>query len=129
MMAATDITETIIWEDCDACCMARVTLNGSNITQSAISAITRKIFDLDGSTPTTAESTTALTVASVVFDTLQTDGRWSKDTTGYNFRDTIGGINFPAPDHDYLVEYKITGAGGELAAMVFRLPTQALYSS
>lgn len=128
-MAVTDITEVIIWEDCDACCLARLTLNGSNITRAVITSITRRIFDLDGGTPTVAIDETVLTVASVVFDTLQTDGRWTKDETGYNFRDTIGGAIFSTANHNYLVEYKIVGANGELAAIAFRLPTQSLFSS
>lgn len=128
-MATTDLTQAIIWEDGDACCMARVQLDGSDVLKSELSSVTRKIFDLDGSTPTAAASESSLVVATTVFDTLQTDGRWTQDTTGYNFRDTIAGSNFPEADRSYRVEYKFVGANGEVAFAVFILDTQGVYSS
>ncbi len=93
--------------------MARVQMNGSNISQSDISAVERKIFDADGSTPDTAEDTSDLTVASVVFDDLQTDDRWTEDSTGYNFRDTVVASLLSSPTR-YRIEYKFTGAAGEV---------------
>lgn len=128
MMANAAITHAIIWEGGDACLMARVTLNGSNVTQASLTSITRKIFDLDGDTPTTAIDTATPAVASTIFDTLQTDGRWTVDETGYNFRNTIGGAEFPDPNHTYRVEYRLVGAASEIAWLVFELETLGVYS-
>lgn len=127
-MSATTITRAFVWEDGDAACMARVTLNGSNITQSTISSISRKVFDLDSATPTTAISTTTPAVASTVFNTLQTDGRWTVDAIGYNFRDTIA-ASVITDAHRYRVEYVVTGASGEKFVMVFVLVALEIYSS
>ena len=128
MMANAAITHSIIWEGGDACLMARVTLNGANVTQDDLASIARKIFDLDGATPSTAVDEAVSTIASVVFNTLQTDARWSEDETGYNFRDTIGGAEFPEPNRTYRVEYKLVGAAGEIAWLVFELETLGVYS-
>ena len=128
-MEATDIICEAIWEDADATNMARVLVDGDNAEQDDIASITRTIYDLTSDTPTTAIDTTALTVASVMFDTLQTDSRWSKDDTGYNFRDTIDGAEFPTGNHIYGVKYWFTGAGGATFPVQFELTAQKLYGS
>lgn len=128
-MAASDITRGVGWEDEDATFLARLTLNGSNITQSVISSIQRKIFDLDGPTPTTATDTTSLTVASAIFNTLQTDGRWTVDGTGYNFRDNVVASFFPSGDRRYRIEYKFTGSSGEVFFAVFEWHPREVLSS
>ena len=128
-MKPTDVTRETIWEDGDVTEMARFLINGANATQSDVTSIARKIFDLNGSTPNTAESTTAPAVASTVFDTLQTDARWSKDATGYNFRERIAATNFPTAGHRYLVEYLFTGSGGEKFWIVFEHLAQSVRSS
>jgi hypothetical protein len=125
-MGATDITKAQIWEDNDCTCMARFTVNGSNGTQSDVASISRKIFDLDANTSTAA---TSVTVASSVFDTLQTDGRWTKDDTGYNFRDRIAGTNFPTGNTRYRVEYQFTGSSSEKFMIVFEPTTEEILTS
>lgn len=63
------------------------------------------VFDLDSESPTVLVYGPTLTVASVLYATLQTDGYWTVDNTGYNarlnfavgFTDTSGG-------HRYAVE-------------------------
>jgi hypothetical protein len=125
-MAATDIEQAQIWEDNDCTCMARFTVNGSNGTQSDIASVSRKIFDRKSGTSGNAS---ALTVASVVFDTLQTDGRWTKDTTGYNFRDRIAGTNFPTGDTRYVIEYQFTGASSEKFMLVYEVTTLEILTS
>ena len=127
-MGATDIIRGYVWEDGDVTCLARATLNGSNITQAVISSIARKVFDLDSTTPTTAVDSSSVTVASSVFDTLQTDGRWSKDSTGYNFRDTVA-ASVLSSAHRYRVEYVFTGSNGEKAVLLFEVSAKSIHSS
>jgi len=84
------------------------------ITQSGITSISVKYRTLGKTGDTT---TTSLTVASVVFDTLQTDAYWNKidgvavDTIGYNFRWNFGAAVFTEPVQ-YVVVVTFTPASG-----------------
>lgn len=99
------------------------------LTQSAISSITYSIYLLDDQNPDTRtavanHSAVALTVASVIFNTLQTDSVWSKDSTGYNFKHTIPiatYVAFAIAGRNYLVEYTITPVTGQKIILRFRL--------
>ena len=128
-MALTRATSATIWEDSSGTAMARVVgADASVITQASTASIERKIFDLTGLTPGTAESTDAIVVADSVFDSLQTDARWTADSTGYNFRDTMAAANFPTGNHRYRVEYKFTPVAGDVFWAVFELQCQQLRS-
>jgi hypothetical protein len=107
-------------EDGGASFMSRVVGNaGVNITQSVITSIAVKVFDVDSDTPDTATYSATLTVSAVVFDTLQTDARWTEDATGYNFRHDMPASAFPTGEHKYRVEYKFTPATGEVFWVLF----------
>uniref|UniRef100_A0A6M3LB96 Uncharacterized protein n=1 Tax=viral metagenome TaxID=1070528 RepID=A0A6M3LB96_9ZZZZ len=113
-MAVTAPVTMTIFEDNGAICMARIYgAAGTAVTQAAITGISYKVFDLDSATPYTAVSTGSLTVANVIFDTLQTGGPWDKDTTGYNFKDTRPATNFTTGGHTYRIEYLVDPASGE----------------
>lgn len=131
-------------EDGDATALGRVTARngtgaatgidgeGNFIKQAdiAVSGIERKIFDLDGTTPDTPESTTNPTISSVVLDTPVTDNViWTKDSTGYNFRDDIAGINFPFGSRSYRIEYKFTLTGGAIFHGVYGGTTRPIRGS
>ena len=101
-MSSTPTLATI-YEDTAITCMARIQGDdAANITQSNVTAITLKTFLNYG---TAATSTTTLTVADVVFDALQTDARWTKDATGYNFRYQIPSSVFDTGDSTYRCEF------------------------
>ena len=68
-------------------------------------------------------ASSALTVANVVFDTLQTDGRWTKDSTGYNFRHEAAPASVPTGGKKYEVIYTFTYSGGQVAKQVVVLNT------
>lgn len=69
-------------EDSSFSVMGRVYVAGELWTQSDIVAISFKIWDNSNVEVSSGD----LVVPAVVFDTLQTDGRWKNDSTGYNFR-------------------------------------------
>lgn len=101
---------------------ARVYLNGTDVTQAAVSSITYSIYLLDEDDPesrtaVTGHSAVDLTVADVVYDTLQTDSQASN----YNFRHTppISTSAAFATLGDYLVEYTVTPATGETIIVRF----------
>lgn len=96
--------------------------NAAYITQATVSTISYTIYRLTRSQPQSREPVSqhtniSCTVASVVFDTLQTGTIWgSKDTTGYNFahQPSVAGSVFDKIGTDqYLVEYTITPSSGQ----------------
>jgi hypothetical protein len=80
------------------------------LVQSDVSSVSVKVFDLSSNAPDTAIATLAPAVSSVIFNTLQNDGYWSLDGTGYNLRHTVAGSNFPRGGRTYRVEYEIVTA-------------------
>lgn len=116
------------FEDGGATLMARVTgWNAADIVQSDISSIHYSVYDRTAET--SVVSATALTVSAVVFNTLQTDARWSVDSEGYNFRHTVPASALPNGDRLYRVEYKFTPASGEVFFLAFDIQAQAIYQS
>ena len=101
-------------EGADFITMQRIVgLAGAAIVQADVTSIARSVYDVtdtDGGTLTTGP--TVVVVSTSVFDTLQTDARWTKDATGYNFRDTVSAASVPDGDKDYQVEYTFTMADG-----------------
>ena len=87
--------------------------DGALIVQADITSIAYNVYDLDGATPHTATTTGTLTVADVVFDTLQTDERWSADGLGYNFRADVAASVPAHGGHTYLIDWNFTPASGE----------------
>lgn len=115
------------WEDGGCQCMARITGNdAANITQADVTSITRYVSDVEDrdASPTG----TALTVANVVFDTLQTDARWTVDSTGYNFRDTVPATSLSGPK-TYAIEYLFDMDSGENFWTVFRVTARHIQAS
>lgn len=123
----------IVVEDSGAFLMARVQgANAANVTQADITGVTYSVFDLSSDTPTTAlagHSGATLTVATVIFNTLQTDARWTIDSTGYNFAHAIAASAFPTGNHRFRVEYLFDPASGENFIVPFDLPAIAVYTS
>ena len=115
-MASPIITTGSVFEDGGASLMARVVGNNAvNIVQADITSISRTVFV--GTTISTA--VTVPVVATVIFDTLQTDARWAVDSTGYNFREDVLAAVFPDGDVIYRVEYQFTPASGQVFWVVF----------
>lgn len=94
---------------------------GNLITQGGLSSIALNIYDLDGATPATPIHTSAPSIASVVFDTLQTDGRWGVDPAGYNFRDLVAHTVLPTAEHHYRCVYEFTATDGTKYPAVFEV--------
>lgn len=80
--------------------------------------------DPDARTAVAGHDDVGLTVADVLFDPLQTDDRWTVDTTGYNFRHTLDVSSNPAfaiAGRRYLVEYRLTPVDGQVILVRFRI--------
>ena len=129
-MAASDTIKASVWEDAGATCLARMVGNaGTSVTQASLTSITCKVFDLSSATPTTSIATPTVTISSAVYDTLQTDSRWTVDSTGYNFLFTVAASILTTGDHRYRVEFKFTPTSGEVFFTVFELYAQAVSTS
>jgi hypothetical protein len=117
-----------VFEDSGFHLMARITIHdASNAQQADISSISLQVWDIDRDFQVGA--TENLTVANVVFDTLQTDARWTADSTGYNFRYTGTAAQVSKGGSTYRYEFKITPASGEVYHIVFDVPTIELKTS
>jgi hypothetical protein len=115
-------------EDSGFSLMARIQgVDAANIVQADISSIAYSIFDL--ADPTSATDTGSLTVASVVFDALQTDARWSEDETGYNFRWDVPASIPATGTKRYRFEIAFTPGSGEVFHALFESSTIALHRS
>lgn len=115
-MADASIHSSTAFEDSGHSVMARVTGNdAANITQSDITSISYTVHDLKTGEQTV---TSTLTVATVVFDSLQTDARWTADSTGYNFRYDITASELPNGDREYKFEIVFNPVLGEDFAIV-----------
>ena len=113
----TDEITGIVYEDSTFSLMSRFTVDGANATQSDCSSITMKAWDVDDYDTPVLDAT--LTVSAVVYDTLQTDGRWSVDATGYNFRYDVADTVCTTPGTQYRFESVVTTSGGKLPPMVW----------
>lgn len=115
------------WEDADLVLLSRVrSIDGAYITQSSISSIALKVYDLSDAS---LVGSSALTVSNVVFDTLQKDDRWTVDSLGYNFRATVPAAFFPTGGRDYRVEVIFTPTAGGTFPIVAEVSVQNLMSS
>jgi hypothetical protein len=103
--------------------------SGANIVRADLASAKYSIFLLDDQNPNhrdvvTGHDNVTLTVADVVFDTLQTATIWTADTTGYNFRHTLDvGTNpaFAIAGRRYLVEYRLVPVSGQVILVRFRI--------
>jgi hypothetical protein len=103
--------------------------SGANVQQSDINTITYTIYLLDDQNPDSRTAVAdhtdvALTVANVIFNTLQTDAIWTVDATGYNFRHVLDVSDhqaFTIAGRRYLIEYQLTPAAGQIILVRFRI--------
>lgn len=124
---AAMVYKGVVFEDSGATLMARVMgASATAIQQADITSVTRNIYNRLSAT---LIGTTALTVSGVVFDTLQTDARWTKDGTGYNFRDSIAAASFASGSTVYRIEYVFVPAVGENFHVAFELTAESIMGS
>lgn len=111
---------TACWEDGDLRVRAYVdNIDAVPITQASLNGIACTVYDVENNHAVTGTPT--VTVASAVFDTLQS---WAEDSVGYNFKFTLPGSCFPQ-DREYLVEFLFDPASGS----DFPLPIRAFAKS
>ena len=125
MTCATSWTIATVWEGASLKVMARVyDINNTLITQASLSTIKYRVVT-DG---VEIIALTALTVANVVFDTLQTsDASWTKDTTGYNFKYTFPPATFPTGDVTSYVPIEFTDTASVVSILPIKVTVKETY--
>lgn len=120
----------IAYEDSQAICMARVFGDGIPLVQTDLSAISYRTFDL--STNLEVGASENLTIANVIFDTLQTptlDPRWTIDSTGFNFKFAHPASKRPEGDRKYRAEVLFVPLAGDSYPVVFEIESLNLLGS
>jgi hypothetical protein len=105
--------------------LARVHLNGADITQAAVVSLAYSIFLLDDGDPdfrtaVAGHEAVAINAADVIFDALRSDA----DAGNYNFLHAVPIDAHPAftiAGRNYLVEYTIHPAQGQPVLVRFRV--------
>lgn len=129
MADAIDIYGTA-FKNGSATLLARVVgQDGSEIVRADLNAIHYSVYLLDDQNPDSRTAVTnhagvALSIAQVIFDSLQYDALWTVDEIGYNFRHTLDVSPSPAfatAGRRYLVEYELTPMAGEVIFVRFRI--------
>ncbi|MBN2024066.1 MAG: hypothetical protein JW809_14885 [Pirellulales bacterium] len=120
----------LVFKNGTATLLARVVgEDAAPIGQADIDSIVYSIYQLDAADADcrlaiAGHADVPLAVEDVIFDTLQTDARWTADAIGYNFAHTIDVATAPAfaiAGRDYLVEYRLAPVAGQLILVRFRL--------
>lgn len=111
------------------CFLAQIVGKNGYVTQATLSSIQVKVFDLtDKQTAGTPKLDTALTIADVIYDTLQTEAalsenekKWKLDDLGYNFLYELPASTFTKElrRRKYRVIFEFTPASGEAFILSF----------
>ncbi len=112
-------------ESSPAALLARVAdIEGELITQGSVSSVTLTVIN----TRTDEVTYTGYPVVEdCIYDELQLDGRWGKDSVGYNVAVVIPGIAFDMAT-SYQAELKITPIEGDAFYVLYELQSIRTYS-
>lgn len=105
--------------------MGRLHALGAYLTQSTTTSITWAAYAASGGS---AIASGSLTVSAVIFDTFQTDDRWTKDAIGYNFRHDIGTTTFTTGG-EYVIQYTVTPSGGNAVIEPVSVSVKGVFGS
>lgn len=102
---------------------------GDNVNQASITSASYTIFALEPNepeslTPVEQHENVALDVEEVIFDVLQTNGGWTVDEVGFNFRhelDISADEAFTEAGRVYQVRYELVPVTGQKLVFRFRL--------
>ena len=128
-MSASDIFGTV-FKNGSATLLARVVgADGTPVQQADITSAEYGVYLLDNDDPDAATAVTghdgvSIDVSSLIFDTLQTDGAWDVDGTGYNFKhalDVSANQAFGIAGREYRVVFELTPAAGQVILVRFRV--------
>lgn len=121
------IHKTAMFEDSSGTFMCRMLASdGSAAQQADVTSIAYIVYDRTGGASVISGT---LTVANVVFDTLQTASPWTLDSTGYNFKATLPTTAFPTGGRLYRVEFKWTFADSTVGIDAYDVKAESVFIS
>lgn len=125
---SSKIHKLTVFEDTGFSLMARIQgTDAKDVQQADVSSIAYSVYDLSSTGSPT--DTGSLTVATVIYDTLQTDSRWDIDTTGYNFKWDVPASHVADGAKNYRFEIAFTPAIGEVYHAIYEVATTNLFRS
>ena len=119
---AAQVIQGFVFERASTLLLARVeNPDGDLVTRASLASISRQIHKVSVTPPVPVGSEVTETIADVVFDTLQTDDRWTLDSLGYNFAAELSKTDLPE-NGVYRVEYElVTVAGSKRYWVIFEI--------
>lgn len=133
MPAAQVFQLPAVFEDSGAYLLAKIRgTTGVYISQASLSTIQLKVYDAESDdAPPTEVASRDITIASTVFDALQTDSGWDlvADPDGFNFKVEILPADLPAGGKKYRFEFKFTNASSKIWHVAADVPTIGLFRS
>ena len=87
--------------------------DGVTYVQADITSITQNTYNLNSATPYTVSNTVALTVATVITDTLVVTADWEHDSIGYNFDVVLPSSLWADGGGHYRTEFVVVGAAAK----------------
>ena len=119
-----------VFKNGSATLLARVVgADGSPLVRAGIASARYTVCLLDDDDPDAAAAVAghtalAISVASLIYDTLQKDDLWDVDAAGYNFKhvlDVSAQQAFAVAGRNYRVTFELTPVSGQTILVRFRL--------
>ncbi len=118
--------EGFLFQNSAGVIMGRVTNNrGADVTQASLTSLVLTVEDKADPGVAVASSPYTLTVADVIFDTLQTDTIWTNTTDGFNFLYDTENAQLVKGATSYIFQFRATPTSGESAVWVYEPITEA----
>ena len=129
MPDASDVHGTV-FKDGSATLLARVVgADGSAVTQADVASAKYTVYllddaDPDAGTAVDGHTDVAVSVASLIYNSLQVDDLWDVDQAGYNFKhvlDVSAKTAFATAGRNYRVVFELTPTSGQVILVRFRV--------
>jgi len=129
MADASDI-HGVVFKNGSATLLARVVgADGAPVTQAGIASARYTVSllddgDPDAATPVVGHTAVTVSVALLIYDTLQKDNLWDVDDLGYNFKHVLNVLTHPAfaiAGRNYRIAFELTPASGQVVLVRFRV--------
>ncbi len=123
-------TSVLVPGSADVVLLGRVRSRGGELlTQATVASIAWTLSDVSDGAAQGVLATGAFVVADTIFDQLQVDALWTKDSVGYCFKGVIAAASLPLANsgHRMQADVKITMASGEVLRGSYNWPSAKVW--